>query len=143
MRRTRSHSRPTFDGGSRGRGSRVHRGSNAVSVAASAAGADLSVLGVGRLSRGSVMATPLCVRGTRRVVPWAPRLVPGDEASGLNQIPSSPSFAESSSGDGAEATFALQCALSQISIVSMTPMMITSRVMPARCRRPCGMRMRP
>ena len=49
-----------------------------------------------------------------------------------DQIPSSPSLADNSSGDGAEATFASQRALSQISIVSMTPMITTSRAIPAR-----------
>jgi hypothetical protein len=34
-----------------------------------AAGSDLPVSRVRRLSRGSVMAPPLCVRGTHRVVP--------------------------------------------------------------------------
>ena len=39
MRRTRSHSRPTFNGGSRGRGSRTRRGSTAVPVVAWVSGA--------------------------------------------------------------------------------------------------------
>ncbi len=134
MRRTRSHSRPTFSGGVSGRGSRVHGVSKVATAPTGAACSTPLALRVTRSLRGFAMASPLAL--VRRCACNSARSVVAHTGDGSDQMPSSPSFADSSSGDGAEATFASQRALSQISIVSMTPMITTSRVTPARWRSP-------